>query len=287
MDAKVPQFSLAAEDRWLIATLSTVASLVEPVGPFAAEKRRLLSDTRLFLKNVSSVLARELKADKVPYELRAAVIGPIEVTVLDLGVKLASREETEAEIEDERIVQEEIETVELELAEEPLEEAEAEQQAEAEQPAEPELAEEGADPNEDGVDDAADLPEEPAEEDAVEEAVEPAYEAVEPVNEIVEQVEDAADPVVEAAVPVLNPIVVPPGDEQEQVSCFYCERGHPLCKCPAIQKQDGKQRRATIIDLGLCFNCFSKKHRVFYCPVVVGRCLKCPKRHHTLLHGLV
>ncbi|XP_062703608.1 uncharacterized protein LOC134286060 [Aedes albopictus] len=65
--------------------------------------------------------------------------------------------------------------------------------------------------------------------------------------------------------------------------CDFCAGQHQNFKCPVFQKLSVNQRHARVKQLSLCFNCLRKGHRCLLCSNSKS-CMKCSKRHNTLLH---
>ncbi|XP_059217550.1 uncharacterized protein LOC131994726 [Stomoxys calcitrans] len=67
-------------------------------------------------------------------------------------------------------------------------------------------------------------------------------------------------------------------------NCKLCPNEvHVIRKCPKFLQMSVNQRLAEIKRLSLCLNCFSKSHSVRHCSSKFS-CLKCNKRHNSLLH---
>lgn len=66
-------------------------------------------------------------------------------------------------------------------------------------------------------------------------------------------------------------------------SCSICTQLHLTFKCPDYTSKSRQQKINLIREKLLCFNCLGL-HRVNVCPNL-RRCLKCGKKHHTLIHG--
>ncbi|XP_062704747.1 uncharacterized protein LOC134287050 [Aedes albopictus] len=65
--------------------------------------------------------------------------------------------------------------------------------------------------------------------------------------------------------------------------CDFCAGQHLNFKCSMFQKLSVHQRHTRVKELSLCFNCLRRGHRSLACPNGKS-CIKCSKRHHTLLH---
>ncbi len=59
---------------------------------------------------------------------------------------------------------------------------------------------------------------------------------------------------------------------------------HYLTKCTIFLALTPTERRAKLRDWRRCYSCFSTAHNMKACTRAI-RCEKCPRRHHTLLHG--
>ncbi|XP_075162874.1 uncharacterized protein LOC142235507 [Haematobia irritans] len=69
-----------------------------------------------------------------------------------------------------------------------------------------------------------------------------------------------------------------------QGKCSLCHEGnHVIRKCSRFLRMDVSQRYQEIKKNGLCVNCFSRVHTVQKCNSKFS-CLRCNKRHNTLLH---
>ena len=65
-------------------------------------------------------------------------------------------------------------------------------------------------------------------------------------------------------------------------SCAYCEKtGHGIEKCFEFEKMSPPERFTAVRKRHLCFRCLGKGHSRWRCR---GRCSKCKRTHHTLLH---
>ena len=65
--------------------------------------------------------------------------------------------------------------------------------------------------------------------------------------------------------------------------CFLCKGDHRLAYCPEYTCLDSRQRKAKVLSLKLCVNCFSRQHFVNQCPKPAS-CKTCRKKHHPTLH---
>ena len=65
--------------------------------------------------------------------------------------------------------------------------------------------------------------------------------------------------------------------------CPCCSKMHRLWKCSIFKEKSVKQRKEFLKQERLCFNCLNPGHRVAHCSSKIS-CLKCNKRHNTLLH---
>lgn len=69
------------------------------------------------------------------------------------------------------------------------------------------------------------------------------------------------------------------------IRCELCDdTRHKNFKCPQFIELSITRRLEKVREKGLCFNCLQKGHRSTDCPSN-GTCLKCKRRHHTLLHA--
>ena len=66
-------------------------------------------------------------------------------------------------------------------------------------------------------------------------------------------------------------------------NCFLCDGDHRLAYCPDFTRLDAQARKAKIIEMKLCINCFSRQHFVSQCPKP-SSCGKCKQKHHPTLH---
>lgn len=65
-------------------------------------------------------------------------------------------------------------------------------------------------------------------------------------------------------------------------SCTLCSSNHYITSCPQYTAKSPSQRRETLKQYNLCFNCLGS-HRVANCRIT-KRCLKCGHKHHTTIH---
>ena len=65
--------------------------------------------------------------------------------------------------------------------------------------------------------------------------------------------------------------------------CPACPGRHPIIRCPQFLNVGASQRRRTVLQLRLCFNCLKPDHTVRVCSSAYS-CKKCQGRHHTFLH---
>lgn len=70
-----------------------------------------------------------------------------------------------------------------------------------------------------------------------------------------------------------------------KITCILCKENHYLSNCNAFSKKSDVQRKEYIISQKLCFNCLGH-HYLKDCHSQ-KTCLKCKKRHHTLIHDAV
>lgn len=76
---------------------------------------------------------------------------------------------------------------------------------------------------------------------------------------------------------------VKPVANSAAIECVYCKSSHRLCHCEKFKMLSPSERRELTAKLRLCFNCLSESHRANAC-LNKFNCLKCNRRHHTLLH---
>ncbi|XP_071574714.1 uncharacterized protein [Temnothorax nylanderi] len=65
--------------------------------------------------------------------------------------------------------------------------------------------------------------------------------------------------------------------------CLSCQSSHALSQCTQFKSLSSEQRRAFAKQQHCCFNCLRTGHFPRDCPSQ-GRCTRCKRRHHTLLH---
>ena len=65
--------------------------------------------------------------------------------------------------------------------------------------------------------------------------------------------------------------------------CVLCPERHPLYACPKFRAMSHDDMTSILKQYRLCVNCLSAGHFVSHCKSS-HRCLKCQRRHHTLLH---
>ncbi|XP_062704116.1 uncharacterized protein LOC134286511 [Aedes albopictus] len=65
--------------------------------------------------------------------------------------------------------------------------------------------------------------------------------------------------------------------------CDICAGQHCNYKCPTFLSMSVDQRVSKVKQSGLCFNCLRKGHQIRACPSDKS-CLKCSRRHHSMLH---
>lgn len=89
-----------------------------------------------------------------------------------------------------------------------------------------------------------------------------------------------------------QPKLNPPGDPNPVFSYAAQTQGkfqacsgpkHNIAYCSSFKDKTVADKRNLILEQGLCFNCLKRKHLGKQCPSN-NCCLKCGKRHHTLLH---
>ena len=69
-----------------------------------------------------------------------------------------------------------------------------------------------------------------------------------------------------------------------QVKCLTCSgQKHTIAYCQTFKEKSLSEKGAFVYQKDLCLNCMKGKHMVKQCPSLHS-CLKCGKRHHTLLH---
>ncbi len=66
--------------------------------------------------------------------------------------------------------------------------------------------------------------------------------------------------------------------------CPMDGQSHYLTQCSIFLALTPTERRAKLRDWRRCYSCFSTAHNMKACDKAI-RCAKCPKNHHTLLHG--
>lgn len=71
--------------------------------------------------------------------------------------------------------------------------------------------------------------------------------------------------------------------QANQSNCGCCGQNHQIYKCEEFLKMSPTERDKLRKEKRLCFNCLRPKHVVKDCKCS-RTCLKCGKRHHTLLH---
>jgi len=67
-------------------------------------------------------------------------------------------------------------------------------------------------------------------------------------------------------------------------SCSSCGSSHFIYHCPAFLRLDVKDKKNSIKQLRLCYNCLRPNHSAQQCPSK-SSCRKCNGRHHTLVHS--
>lgn len=67
-----------------------------------------------------------------------------------------------------------------------------------------------------------------------------------------------------------------------ELKCSECNSAHELWKCDKFKNYSVKEKYSALKRTGSCYNCLLRGHRLSECSS--GRCQKCGKRHHTLLH---
>ena len=70
------------------------------------------------------------------------------------------------------------------------------------------------------------------------------------------------------------------------IKCWLCHNNHRLQECEQFLSKSPTERKETIIELKLCWNCLSKTHFTRDCSSK-NHCREgsCTRRHHTVLHG--
>lgn len=67
-------------------------------------------------------------------------------------------------------------------------------------------------------------------------------------------------------------------------NCIFCNKGmHLLKDCYSFKSSNFETKFKFIKERNLCLNCFSSKHKAYFCPSKYT-CLKCKSKHHTYLH---
>lgn len=255
--------AMKLEDRWLLEMAGALALLVEPSGLLAEKKLRWLTETRELVKALRDQVVKDMPAAEHAYEERAAVIGPMETLLLDIGRKIAVAEpdgngpnSTEADSDSADSAKNDAEaeatgtagdadvdgTERADVGKAELETVEGRSEMKAGSGS---LARNNNDPDSTT---AGNLP---------------------PRAALVRQARDA--------------------DRKPAVLCLYCRDPsdlHPICKCPYFQALSPARRLAMMSKLKCCFNCYSQLHAVAKCPEG-GRCLRCSSKHHTNFHGLL
>lgn len=69
----------------------------------------------------------------------------------------------------------------------------------------------------------------------------------------------------------------------ERSLCVVCSGGHAHYKCPELRRKSVMERKKLVGQHNLCFNCLGSGHMLKSCSWK-GSCMKCGKRHHSLLH---
>lgn len=62
--------------------------------------------------------------------------------------------------------------------------------------------------------------------------------------------------------------------------CHNCKGGHPLYRCPAFLNLKPEQRKAKVIKLNLCENCFSPQHETGSSKCRYGTCRNCNRNEY-------
>ena len=73
------------------------------------------------------------------------------------------------------------------------------------------------------------------------------------------------------------------GNKSRNMKCLLCGETHPIWSCPKFNGMGLDERKQTIKEKRLCWNCFSPSHPVKDC-VSKYRCKICNQLHHSLLH---
>uniref|UniRef100_A0A182PX85 PHD-type domain-containing protein n=1 Tax=Anopheles epiroticus TaxID=199890 RepID=A0A182PX85_9DIPT len=73
--------------------------------------------------------------------------------------------------------------------------------------------------------------------------------------------------------------------QSENQPCPICERPHSITKCETFRGKIPKERVATALNLGLCYKCLMKGHRVRDCKSRTACTVDgCKYNHHSMLH---
>lgn len=75
----------------------------------------------------------------------------------------------------------------------------------------------------------------------------------------------------------------PTNSNQAETGCFLCNDAHRLPQCAQFLSLTPGERKAKVLELRLCLNCFSRKHFVGTC-VRPPSCRQCNGNHHPTLH---
>lgn len=79
----------------------------------------------------------------------------------------------------------------------------------------------------------------------------------------------------------------PKKKKKPEQTCYICPEVHRLHECPKFEKLSFEARESTVVRLGLCKNCFDKKHTTLECPRPnVCKNTKCSRKHSTKLYCL-
>ena len=78
-----------------------------------------------------------------------------------------------------------------------------------------------------------------------------------------------------------------PPSKASVIKCFVCNASHPLDKCNKLRNMPVERRTEILRKDGRCFRCLEKKdHIAKWCKAEGFKCLECPYKHPTILHGL-
>ncbi|XP_063390141.1 uncharacterized protein LOC134675762 [Cydia fagiglandana] len=75
----------------------------------------------------------------------------------------------------------------------------------------------------------------------------------------------------------------PSSNTDSNQQCGFCNEDHFIYNCKEFAKLDPEQRSKEVQTRSLCFNCLRPGHSVRFCKRNTS-CLRCKRKHHTLLH---